>query len=61
MFFEDDELIKIFDSLLKVVIFLKEKRVIHGDLRPTYISRNPEKNCYVLTDRMIDCRKAYKI
>ena len=52
--FRPDELRAVLIEILEVVGFLKENKMVHGDIRPEYIILQGEKPTYKLADRLGD-------
>ena len=48
------EVVRMFDHILKAIAYLHKNRMIHGDLKPEYISYSKSENKYILLDRLAD-------
>ena len=53
-YFSADELRNLLVDVLEIVGFLKEKKMIHGDIRPEYVMFDNETQIYKLADRLGD-------
>ncbi len=58
-----DQIIILFKDILKALCFMKEKQIVHGDVRPEFVAFDKLEQKYVLLDRLssdcspIECQK----
>lgn len=52
--FSAEELRNLLVDILEIVTFLKEKKMIHGDIRPEYVMYDADTQIYKLADRLGD-------
>ena len=55
-----EEAIHVFGDILEAICYLKDNRIVHGDIRPEYISYFSVENRYKLVDRMADTSQPLK-
>lgn len=53
-FFAAEELRNLLIDILEIVSYLKEKKMIHGDIRPEYVMFDADSQIYKLADRLGD-------
>jgi serine/threonine protein kinase len=53
-YFAAEELRNLLVDILEIVTYLKEKKMIHGDIRPEYVMFDGESQIYKLADRLGD-------
>ena len=53
-FRDPDEMLKFLKDIIQAIYFLQKKHLIHGNLRPEYISYDHETNNYQVLDRLVD-------
>jgi hypothetical protein len=53
-YFAAEELRNLLVDILEIVSYLKEKKMIHGDIRPEYVMFDGESQIYKLADRLGD-------
>lgn len=55
-----DEAIKVFREILESICFLKDNKIVHGDIRPEYITFSEADRRYKLVDRLADTSQPLK-
>ena len=53
-FFSGLELVTLFSDILNAIVFLQKQKMVHGDVRPSYIAYSEVDNCFMLMDRLGD-------